>query len=93
MNAVVIEAVDLLKATRTEQLADARHAAAIELAISLGRLPKGTEIILKSGDNSHATEILVRRPPQPDYSLLARVHGEEVVCVDDPPTTVAESGA
>ena len=93
MNAVVIEGVNLLRVTRTDQLADDHHAAAIELAISVARLPKGTAIILNRDDNSRTTEILVRRPTEPDFSILARVHGEEVVFASDPIATLTETEA
>jgi hypothetical protein len=83
MNAVVVEAIDLSRVTRTEQLADDKHAAAIELAISLARLPKGTAIILKSDYHDRQTDILVRESPQVDYSILAKVDGEEVVFADN----------
>ena len=92
MNALVIEAVEFLKASRTERLADEKHALAIELAISLARCPKGTEIIFRPGNNTHKTEILIRKPSQADYSVLASVHGEEVVFADDPVTIFTESG-
>ncbi len=92
MNAVVIEAVDLLKNSRNEDVADDQHAAAIELAISLARLPKGTAIILKPDNNSHLTKILVRKPAQADYSILAYVHREQVVVAVDPFTAAAGDG-
>ena len=92
MNALVVEAVELLKANRTERLADEKHAFAIEMAISFARCPKGTEIIFKSDNSTHRTEILARKPSQADYSILACVHGEEVVLAGDPVTTVAEYG-
>jgi hypothetical protein len=67
MNAVVVEAIDLLKSVRSDRLADDKHAAAIKLAISLARLPKDTAIILKSGYHDRKTDILVREPSQVDY--------------------------
>jgi len=79
MNAVVVEAVDILKSTRTDQLVEDQHVAAIELAISLSRLPKGTAIMLQTEHHHLRTVILVLRPLQTDYSILARVHGEEVI--------------
>jgi hypothetical protein len=39
------------------------------------------------------TDILARRPSQADYSVLARVNGEEVVFADDFVTPIAESEA
>jgi hypothetical protein len=83
MNALVVEAIELLKANRTDRLAEEKHALAIELAISLVRCPNGTEIILRLGCNNHRTEILVREPSQVDYLVLASVQGEEVVFADD----------
>ncbi len=83
MNAVVVEAVDFLKSTRTDQLADGQHAAAIELAISVARLPKGTAIMLQTKRHHLRTDILVRKPSETNGSILARVHGEGVVFGDD----------
>jgi hypothetical protein len=93
MNAVVIEAVDFLKATRTDQLADDQHAAATETAICVARLLKGTAIMLQTKRHHLRTDIFVRKPSETNYSILARVHGEQVVFGDHPVTTVAESGA
>jgi hypothetical protein len=92
-NAVVVEAIDLLRATRTERLADDNHSAAIELAISVARLPKSTAIMLQTKDRHLRTDILVRKPSQGNYSVLACVDGKEVVFADDFITSVAESGA
>jgi hypothetical protein len=39
MNAIIVDAVGQLKATRSERLAADNHVAAIELAISVARLP------------------------------------------------------
>jgi len=93
LNAVIVKAVDQLKATRTERLADDNHAAAIELAISVARLQKGTAIMFQTKDRHLRTDILVRKPSQNDYSVLAHVDGEEVVFADDFVTPVAEAGA
>ena len=82
-NALVIEAVELLKASRTERLADEKHALAIELAISVARLPKGTAIVLQTEHDHLRTDILVREPSQTNCSILARVRGEQVVFVDN----------
>jgi len=79
MNAVVVEAIDLLKATRAERQARDGHAAAIELAISRARVPKGTEIAWRPDKNGYRTEILARKPSEADYTVLAIVHGDEVV--------------
>ncbi|HMD61982.1 MAG TPA: hypothetical protein VKG78_11145 [Opitutaceae bacterium] len=62
MNAVVVEAVDLLKATRAERRAHERHVAAIELAISVTQLPMGTAIIMQTDYLELKTDILVRAP-------------------------------
>jgi hypothetical protein len=83
LNAVIVEAVDQLKATRIETLADDNHAAAIELAISVARLPKGAAIVLQTKHHRLWTEIMVRELSQTNYSILARVQGEEVVFADD----------
>jgi len=86
---------DRLKAARAARLADDNHAAAIELAISLALawLPEGTAILLPPKDRHLRTDILVRTPSQNDYSVLARVDGEEIVFADDFVTPVAEAGA
>ncbi len=78
MNAVVVGAIESLKAARADRLADDRHAAAIETAISLGRLPKGTEIILRPDKSERKTQVLVRRPSETRYEILAYVHDAEV---------------
>jgi hypothetical protein len=93
MNAVIVDAVEQLKATRAERLAEDSHAAAIELTISAARLPKGTAIMLQTEHDHLGTDILARRPSQADYSVLARVNGEEVVFADDFVTPIAESEA
>jgi hypothetical protein len=93
MNAVIVDAVEQFKTTRAERLAEDSHAAAIELTISAARLPKGTAIILQTEHDHLGTDILARRPSQADYSVLARVNGEEVVFADDFVTPIAESGA
>jgi hypothetical protein len=72
---------------------DDQHAAAIEMAISVARLPKGTAIILQTEHDHLGTDILVCRPSQADYSVLASVDGEEVVFADDFVAPVAESRA
>jgi hypothetical protein len=79
MNSVIVDAVEQLKVTRAERLADDSHAAAIELTISVARLPKGTAIMLQAEGDRLETDILVRGPSQAHYSLLASVDGEEVV--------------
>ena len=79
MNAVVVEAVDILKSTRTDQLAEDQHLAAVDRAIFVSRLPKGTAIMLQTEHHNLRTNILVLRPLQTSYSILARVHGQEVV--------------
>ncbi len=93
MNAVVVGAIESLKAARADRYADDRHDAAIEAAISLGRLPKGTEIILRPDRTARRTEILVHRPSQTSYELLARVQDDEVVFADYPFSGVAANGA
>lgn len=84
MNAVVVEAVDFLKSTRTNKLADDQHAAAIKRAISMAHLPRGTAILLQSDDPALRTDILIKALADADYSLLARVLGEEATFADDP---------
>jgi hypothetical protein len=93
MNTVVLDALKTKMALVLSEQENKKHAAAIELAISVARLPKGTATILPPKHHRLRTEILVCEPSQADYSILACVHGEEVVFADDPVTTVAESGA
>ena len=63
------------------------------MAISVALLPKGTALILQTAHDHLGTDILVSRPSQADYSVLARVSGEEVVFADDFVAPVAELGA
>jgi hypothetical protein len=93
MNAIIVDAVGQLKATRSERLAADNHVAAIELAISVARLPKGTAIMLQTKHHHLSTDILVRRTSQADYSMLASVDGAEVVFADDFVTPLTESEA
>jgi hypothetical protein len=93
MNAVIVDAVEQLKAVRAGRLAEDNHAAAIERTISAARLPKGTAIMLQTEHEHMRTDILVRRPFQADFSVLACVRGGEVVFADDFVMPVAESGA
>jgi hypothetical protein len=76
-----------------QMVGDDQHAAAIEMAISLARLPKGTAIILQTEHDHLRTDILVRRTSQADYSVFACVDGEEVVFANDFVTPVVESEA
>ncbi len=69
------------------------HNAAVELAISVALLPKGTAFLWRTDDRGLKTDILAKAPADADYFLLARVSGQEVTFADDPITTVAESGA
>ena len=93
MNTVVLDALKTKMALVLSEQENKKHAAAIEMAISVARLPKGTAIILQTEHDHLGTDILVRRPSQADYSVLASVDGEEVVFADDFVTPVAESGA
>ena len=56
-------------------------------------MPRGTAIILRNAHAHLGTDILVCEPCQTSYSILAQVHSEEVVFVDDFVTPVAGSGA
>jgi hypothetical protein len=60
-----------------------RHAAAIEPAIPLARVPKSTEIAWTPDNNGRRSEILARKPSQADYTVLAIAHGDEVVFAND----------
>jgi hypothetical protein len=93
MNAVIVQAVDFLKAKRTEQRAHDNHAAAIERAISLARLPEGTAFLYQPGSHDQETGVFILKPKQAEYSFLARVNGEQVVFAGDPGATFAEAGA
>jgi hypothetical protein len=90
MNAIIVDAVSRLKATRTERLAGDNHAAAIELAISLARLPKGTAIMLQIEHDLLRTDILVLKPSEADWSILASVDGGKIVFADNPNLPVLE---
>lgn len=92
MNAVVAEAIDLLKATLTERNVQNKHDAAVELAISRARLPEGTTFLYKPGSHGQETEVFVLKPGQAEYSFLARVNGEEVVSYCDLRPPVSEVG-
>ena len=83
MNTVVLDALKTKMALVLSEQENKKHAAAIEMAISLARLPKGRAIILQTEHDHLGTDILVRRPSQGDYSVLASVDGEEVVFADD----------
>ena len=83
INAIIVGAVASLKAGQANRRADDRHTAAIEMAITLSRLPKGTEIVLRPSKNERSTEVLVRLPERTRYLLLANVKGEEVLFGDD----------
>jgi hypothetical protein len=76
-----------------ERAGNKKHAAAIEMAISVARLPTGTATMLQTKHHQLRTDILVREPSQADYSVLAGVDGEEVVFADDFVTPFTESGA
>ena len=69
--------------------AELAHNVAVELAISVADLPKGTAIILQSASPGMKTDILVKAPSDADYLLVARVLGEEVAFADDPAANVA----
>lgn len=75
-----------------QMVTDDQHAAAIEMAISVAQLPKGTAIILHKHHRVR-TDILVCSPSQADYSVLASVDGDEIVLAGDFVTPVAESAA
>jgi hypothetical protein len=92
MNTVVLDALKTKMTLVLSEQENKKHVAAIELAISVARLPKGAASMLQTKHHQLRTDILVREPSQADYSVLARVDGEEVVFADDPVTAVAESG-
>ena len=73
-----------------QTVADDQHAAAIEMAISVARLPQARRSFCRPRHRQR-TEILVCEPSQADYSVLACVHCEEVVFADDF-APAAESG-
>jgi len=85
MNMVILDALTMkMDQALSEQLGQ-KHDAAVKLAISVAQLPKGTAIVFQTEHHDLRTDILVREPSQTDYSILARVHGEEVVFADDIP--------
>jgi len=69
------------------------HDVAVELAISVADLPKGTAIILQSASLGTKTDILVKEPTDTEYALLAHVSGAEVTFADDPAANITEVGA
>jgi hypothetical protein len=87
MNSIVVGAIESLRTVQDARLANDRHTAAIETAISLARLPRGTEIILRSDKNELRTQVLVRKPDQTRYAVLAEARGEEVVYSEEPAGT------
>ena len=91
MNTIVLDALTMkMDQALSEQLAK-KHDAAVNLAISVAQLPKGTAIILQTEHHGLRADILVREPLQVDYSILARVDGEEVVFAHNI-TGAAQSG-
>lgn len=83
MNAVVLDAlIGKMDKALSGQLTK-KHDAAVKLAISVAQLPEGSSIILQTEHHGLRTDILIREPLQVDYSILARVEGEEVVFTDN----------
>ncbi len=74
-------------------VADDRHAASIEMAISVAQLPKGTAIILQTKHRHLSTEILVCEHLQTKYSILARVYGEQVDFADNAAGAAGSGGS
>jgi hypothetical protein len=93
MNTVVLDALNTKMTLVLSDQAKKKHDAAIEMAISVARLPKGTATMLQTKHHHLRTEVLVLRPSQADYSVLAYVDGEEVVFADDFIMPVVEAGA
>jgi hypothetical protein len=93
MNTVVLDALKTKMTLVLSEQENKKHAAAIEMAISVARLPTGTATMLQTKHHQLRTDILVREPSQADYSVLAGVDGEEVVFADDFVTPFTESGA
>jgi hypothetical protein len=93
MSAVVVQAVDFMKSTRTYQLECDQHVAAIERAISVAHLLKGTAITLRTEHDRLRTHILVQLPSEADCSVLACVDGKGVVFAENFVTPVVDWGA
>jgi hypothetical protein len=92
MNTVVLDALNTKMTLTLHERATKSHDAAVKQAISVADLPRGTVIILQSVSPGMKTDILVKAAADADYSLLARVRGQEVTFADDPaPTTTGDA--
>ncbi len=92
MNTVILDALSMTMNQALREQLRREHDAAVRLAISIAQLPKGTAIVLQTEQHDLITDILVREPFQTNYSILARVHGEQVVFADNTAET-AENGS
>jgi hypothetical protein len=92
LNTVVLDALNTKMTLILIEQANKKHDAAVKQAISVADLPRGTEIILQSAAPGMKTDILVKARADADYSMLARVLGEEVTFADGRVAHFADSG-
>jgi hypothetical protein len=90
MNTVVLDAMSTRMNLASIEQMNKKHDAAIKLAISVAQVPKGTAIILQSDRPKLKTDILVKGSADADYSVLARVCGEEIIFFDNSTTNTAD---
>jgi hypothetical protein len=83
MNAVVLDALNIKMTLSLNEQMNKKHDAAVKQAIFVADVPRGTQLILQSASPGMKTDILIKAPADADYSLLARVHGDEVTFADD----------
>ncbi len=78
MNGVVVEALNLLKDVRADELRGPKHDAAVFQAITLAEMPRGTSIIIKSGQRPFQTELLRQSLDGNKLALFALVIDEDI---------------
>ena len=83
MNAVIVEALNAKITSVFGETQNKKHAAAIKAVIDIEQLPKGTAILMPPSHRQRETDLLVRRPADVDYGLLARVSGEDATYAED----------
>jgi len=85
-----IPAHERARLSRLEAELIEKHDAAVEAAIDIEQLPKGTAILIPPS-HRYERDILVQRPSDANYVLFARVWGEEVAFAEDDVTAKAEA--
>ena len=83
MNAVIVDALNAKITSVFGETQNKKHAAAIKAVIDIEQLPKGTAILMPPSHRQRETDLLVRRPADVDYGLLARVSGEDATYAED----------